>query len=81
MILFLQFQFLGLRAAGSSLVSLKLLLKLMVESQIVVGFVVGDDLIGVNEFLLKFLVMGAALQGISGFDVAGHGFVELVGSK
>ncbi len=43
-------------------------------------FVVSDDLIGIDIFLLKFLVVTAALQGVAGLYVLSHGFVELIGS-
>ena len=55
--------------------------KLGVESQVVVSLEVGDDLVGVDVFFLKFLMMTAALQRIAGFNISGHGFVELVGSE
>lgn len=43
-------------------------------------FVVSDDLIGIDIFLLKFLVVAAALQSVAGPYVLSHGFVELIGS-
>ena len=38
-------------------------------------FKVTDDLIGIEIFLFQFLVVAAALEGISGSNVLGHGFI------
>ena len=53
----------------------------MVESELVVCFEVSDDLIGIDIFFFKFLVVRATLESISGANIGGHGFVELVGPE
>lgn len=60
-ILFLQFQFVGLCTRSSSFISLKFSPELKVKSKIMMRFEVGDDLIGVNEFLFQLLVMRPTL--------------------
>jgi hypothetical protein len=40
-----------------------------------------DDFVGIYVFFLKFLVMGTALEAISGSNEVRHLFVELVGSE
>ena len=44
-------------------------------------FEVGDDLIGIDVFFFKFLVVGATLESIPGSNVLGHAFIELAASK
>lgn len=53
----------------------------MVKCQLVVGLEVIDDFIGIDVFFFEFLMVGAALESITSAYVAGHGFVEFVGSE
>jgi hypothetical protein len=57
------------------------LLKLIIESKLVMLFEVRDDLIGIEIFLFEFLMVAAALEGIPGSDVLGHSFIKLVASE
>lgn len=59
----------------------KLLLKLIVEGQIVVLFEVRDDFVGIEMFLFKFLMMRSALESISGLNILSHVLEKLVASS
>lgn len=61
-----------------ALLSFKLLLKLIVEGQIVVLFEVRDDFVGIEMFFFKFLMMRSALEGVPGLNILSHVLKELV---
>lgn len=53
----------------------------MIECHVAMLFEGKDDLVGIAVAILKFLMMAAALQGVTGFDESGHLFVELMSSR
>lgn len=57
---------------------LELQLSLVVESKVVVRLIVGDDLIGIEVAIFKFLVVTATLEGVARADELGHFLVELI---
>lgn len=52
----------------------------MIESHIAMLLEGKDDLIGIAIPIFQFLMMAAALQGVTGFDESRHLFVELMSS-
>lgn len=78
---FLQFQMGVFHFGESRLIGLELELDLIVESQIVVLLIVGDDFVGVEISVLKFLMVAAALEGVAGGNEPGHFLVELADSE
>lgn len=77
----LQFQVVDGAVCVLLLKLLEFQLGLVVESEIVVGLIVGDDLIGIEVAIFKFLVVTATLEGVARADEAGHFLVELVDSE
>jgi hypothetical protein len=56
-------------------------LGLVVESEVVVSLIVGNDFIGIEVAIFQFLVVAATLEGVAGAYEPGHFLVELVDSE